>query len=109
MKNDLALDNNLQAVENSQYRKIIYEFFQIIHEMPSILMTITNVRVFKNIATDKIIVEITSHSPGIIIGKAGHFINELILFMQNELEIEDPDLFELKLQEPDLWKNMYQY
>ena len=105
MKNQL----DLELVDSINVRRRIYEFYQIIHEMPNILKTITSVKVYKSKSTNKITVELITYSPGIIIGKAGHFINELILFMQNELEIEDPDLFELKLQEPDLWKNMYQY
>lgn len=100
MKNQL----DLELVDSTSIRKYIYEFYQIIHEMPSILMTITSVKVYKSKSTNKITVELITHRPGLIIGKGGRFINELILFIQNELEIDDPDLFELKLDEPDLWK-----
>jgi len=86
-------------INSKLYRKHIYNYFR--RNEWGYEMSITYVKTFKH--GDKIIVEIETHRPGLLIGKAGHFIDGL-----NEyLEEQTKQNIKINLKESKLWYNLY--
>lgn len=87
-------------IDNKIYRKTIYHFLRWNeHEHQSVL--ITHIKVFKH--KKRIIVEIETHRPGLLIGKGGKFIDELKDFVEDNTKQK----IEIDLRESKLWMNLY--
>lgn len=87
------------AIDNKPARRAMYTFFNM-HDWGG-TTTITDVKVFY---TEKgLTVEITTHRPGILIGKAGHFINSLKEFLEKELG----EKITIDLKNCKLWLGLY--
>lgn len=92
---------NLNAVWNKQIEK----FECTDHDSDATtLYSITDIKSEYN-KKDKLIITITSHRPGMIIGRAGKRIDDLKLWLKSDLEIGDN--FELRLEECKIWYDMY--
>ena len=66
-----------------------------------VLNQITDITTVKN--EDKIFVTITTHSPGIIIGKGGRSIDELKVYLERNLKID----IQIHLIENKMWSNIF--
>ncbi len=87
-------------VDNKLVRKHIYTFLYIIKEW-KYLDTISYVKVYRK--NEKLIVEIETHRPEILIGMRGSLINELTEFLKKELNTD----LEIKLKECQLWHKLF--
>lgn len=86
-------------IESKPYRKLIYQYFN--YEEWSYETSITYVKAFKK--ENKIIIEIETHRPGMLIGKSGVFINGL----RKYLEEETKENVEIDLRECKMWHKLY--
>lgn len=86
-------------IDNKKYRRIINQHFR--NTNYEYYDTITNIKAFRT--KDKIIVEIETHRPGILIGKAGIYFKELKNYLKDE-SLED---VELHIKECRLWMDLY--
>lgn len=86
-------------VESKPYRKIIYQYFR--WKDWNYETTITYVKTFKK--GDTTIIEIETHRPGLLIGKAGVFIDGL----QQELWERTKENIKIDLKECKLWHNLF--
>lgn len=86
-------------VDSKKYRKQMYLYFR--HHRWQRYDTITSVKVFKK--NTKTYIEIESYQPGILIGKAGQFINGLKKWLSDEFN-ED---IVTKIEETNIWKDIF--
>ena len=84
-------------IVSKQIRRIIYLFF----DNGSVLYTITSVKVFKS--HEYIIVKITTHKPGLLIGKGGRTIDALTERLTKELEMP----VKIELTEDQMWHDLF--
>ncbi len=93
------MKNKKKYINPNPYKRAIDLFFD--ESSGRNLLHITNIVVYK--LNKETVVEVTSHRPGLIIGKGGRTIDELKNFI--ERVNEHPIKFVLK--ESTLWKNIY--
>lgn len=86
-------------VESKPYRKIIYQYFN--YKEWSYEEHLTYVKTFKK--SKKTIIEIETHRPGLLIGKAGTFINGL----KQHIIDETKENIEIDLRECQMWHKLY--
>lgn len=89
----------LKKVDTKQFRREIYHYFR--RTEWGYETTITNIKVYQTMKN--VVVEIETHRPGILIGKAGHYINGLTKWLQEEI---DPTV-KVDIKECKLWHNLY--
>lgn len=80
-------------------RKCIYNFY--LNNNQSVLSTITNLN-FEN-SKESLKIKITTHRPGLLIGKQGKFISNLASNLKNVFEKE----IKIDIIESKLWENIY--
>jgi len=90
----------ITEVNDVKYRREIYQYFR--WKEWGYETTITSVRVFKD--EKQTTIEIETHRPGILIGKAGHFINGLEEHLAEEFKEEN---IKIDLRECKMWYNLY--
>jgi len=88
-------------VNSKPYRREIYDYFAIILEEKYILNFITEVKTYKE--KGKIIIDIETHRPGLLIGKGGRTINGLKDYIERETKTQ----IKFKLRECTLWHKLY--
>lgn len=88
-------------IDSKPFRRHIYSFFYEEYNS-NIISAFTEVKVFKE--KDKYVVRITTHFPGILIGRQGRTIDELKNWLNNG-EFLLP--VEIKLLESKMWHNLY--
>lgn len=86
-------------IDNKLYRKEIYRYFR--WKQWKYKTSITYVKAFKN--NNKIIIEIELHRPGLLIGKAGCFINGLEKYLINETKQN----IKINIKECNIWNDLY--
>lgn len=86
-------------VESKKYRKTIYQYFS--WKDWGYETSITQIKTFKE--KDKVTVMIETHRPGVLIGKAGVFIDGLKEHLNKELK----ENIEIDLRECKLWHKLY--
>lgn len=86
-------------VESKKYRKTISQYFYL--KEWGYETTITQIKTFKK--KDKTIVQIETHRPGLLIGKAGVFIDGLKQHLIEELK----ENIEIDLRECKMWHKLY--
>ncbi|MEK6829097.1 MAG: KH domain-containing protein [Nanoarchaeota archaeon] len=86
-------------VDNQLARRVMYRHFYATEW--GYETSITQVKVFRE--KGKLIVMIETHRPGLLIGKAGHYIDSL----KKELEEEFKEEIKIDLKECKLWHNLY--
>lgn len=86
-------------IDSKQVRRILKLFFE--DNSTGVLYTITNINVFKG--HEHIIVEITTHRPGLIIGKGGRTIDALTEKLTKELEMP----VKIELTEDKMWHDLF--
>lgn len=86
-------------INSKQVRRILKLFFE--DSSTGVLYTITNINVFKG--HEHIIVEITTHRPGLIIGKGGRTIDALTERLTKELETP----VKIELTEDQMWYDLF--
>lgn len=89
----------IYEIESKKYRRSMSTYFY--HTQHAYETNITSVRSFKK--KDKTILRIETHRPGLLIGKAGVFIDGLRQHLIDDLK-ED---IEIDLQECKLWHKLY--
>lgn len=88
-----------REIDSKIYRKHIYQYFRL-NEW-GYETSITYVKTFKQ--GDEIIIEIETHRPGLLIGKAGRFIDGLTGYLEEETKQN----IKIDLKECKLWHNLY--
>lgn len=88
-----------EPLDTKKYRREMYSFFK--SKGWSHCTTITKVSVFKE--GSSIMVEVETHRPGILIGKAGKFVTALAAHLRKSLE-ED---ITVNVTECRLWYKLY--
>lgn len=88
-----------REIDSKIYRKHIYLYFRL-NEW-GYETSITYVMTFKH--GDEIIIEIETHHPGLLIGKAGRFIDGLTEYLKEETKQN----IKIDLKECKLWHNLY--
>jgi len=91
----------IEIKDTQKYRRKIYQFFR--YENWNYETTITYIKVFEH--KHKIVVEIGTHHPGILIGKAGHFIDSLLEHLNTELNGSKE--IKIDLKECKIWCKLY--
>tara|TARA_B110001452_G_scaffold42572_1_gene32639 strand:- start:17 stop:361 length:345 start_codon:yes stop_codon:yes gene_type:complete len=86
-------------VESKKYREISYQYFN--WKDWGYETSITQIKTFKK--KDKTIVQIETHRPGLLIGKAGVFIDGLKQYLKEELN----ENIEIDLRECKMWHRLY--
>ena len=89
----------MKEIDNQLYRRLMYQYFRK-NEWPY-ASSITYVKVFKQ--KDEITIEIETHRPGLLIGKAGKFFDGL----QNFIAKETKENIKYIIKECELWLNLY--
>jgi ribosomal protein S3 len=87
-------------IDSKKYRKAIYQFLKF-NDAEYQCQLISYVKVFKH--KEKIILEIETHRPGLLIGKAGTFIDNL----QKFVELETNQKIKIDLRENKTWFKLY--
>lgn len=87
-------------IDTKPYRKTILQFFHFTDW--NYERSISKVEVDKY-AGDKTVVSITTHMPGMLIGRAGVYIKELEEFLISELKAD----IKIKIIEEKMWHNIY--
>lgn len=95
--------NQKIKIDSKQVRRIMYLFFDDSIEdiITKILNTITSINVFKG--HEYVTVEITTHRPGLLIGKGGRTIDALTERLTKELEIP----VKIELTEDKMWHDLF--
>lgn len=86
-------------IKTKKYRKEIYQYFN--RKEWNYETSITKIKAFKK--KDKITVMIETHRPGLLIGKAGAFIDGLKQHLNKELN----ENIEIRLEECKIWHKLY--
>jgi ribosomal protein S3 len=86
-------------IESKKYRRAISQYFY--WKEWGYETTITQIKVYRK--AGKITILIETHRPGLLIGKAGHFIDSLKEHLCEELK-ED---ISISLKECKLWHNLH--
>lgn len=89
----------LKEIDSQLYRRLMYQYFRM--NLWNYETTITSVKVFKE--KDKLTIEIESHRPGLLIGKAGRFIVGLQTFIEEETK----ENIHFSIKECKLWCRLY--
>lgn len=89
-------------IDSKEFRKILSLFYNNREYGSNVLNTITDIKVFDK--GDHYTMQITTHRPGILIGKGGYFIDEMTEFINND-NFEKP--IKIDLQESKLWTWLY--
>jgi hypothetical protein len=89
-------------IDSKPFRRVLSVFYNNREYGSNVLGSITDVRVFDK--GDYYSLQITTQRPGILIGKAGHFIDEMTAFI-NDREFDKP--VKIDLQECKLWHKLY--
>ena len=91
-------------IDSKIYRKHIYHYFR--RNEWGYETSITNVKTFKH--KNNIIIEIETHRPGLLIGKAGDFIDGLMEYLEEETWIFNvKQNITIQVKECKLWNNLY--
>jgi len=93
-------EHNEVNEETQLFRRKLHQFFRFNDWQYE--TTITDVKILENNA-DAVTIEITTHRPGILIGKAGHFIDSLIEYLNEDSEKE----IKISIKECQLWNKLY--
>ena len=89
-------------IESKPFRRSIYQFLFGLNEDYANIQAICDVNVYESELSYT--VEITTHRPGFLIGKAGYYIDEL----REHLQSDFPDkLIVFDIKESQLWRNLY--
>ena len=88
-----------KEIDNQLYRKLMYQYFR--KNKWNYTTSITYVKVFKQ--KDETIIEIELHRPGLLIGKAGRFMDGLQKFIEEETN----ENIKLRIKECKLWIGLY--
>ena len=87
-------------VDSKKVRRSMYSYFYY-HEWDYTL-TLTNVEVFESKSGISVLIE--THKPGVLIGKAGSFIEGLKEWLKHDLNRTD---IEINIRESKLWLELY--
>ena len=89
----------IKEIDSQMYRRLMYQYFRMNEWNYAVF--ITYVKVFKQ--KDEITIEIETHLPGLLIGKAGKFIDGLQKFIEEETK----ESIKFILKECKLWYSLY--
>ena len=91
-------------IDSKMYRKHMSNYFR--YNEWGYETSITYVKVFKQ--RSDVIIEIETHRPGLLIGKAGHFIDGLKEHLEEETwKFNVIQNIKIKVKECKLWHNLY--
>jgi len=90
-----------KEIDSKLFRKSIANYFYN-EDSSGIISHFTDLKVTET--KDKFIVHITTHRPGILIGKGGRTIDSLIEWLNGEGFIKP---IEIDLKESKMWHNLY--
>lgn len=88
-------------IDSKLFRRSLSAYF-IYNESFSISICFTEVKVFET--KDKYTIQITTHRPGILIGKGGQTIDDLIKWLNED---GFNKLVEIDLKESKMWHKLY--
>lgn len=89
----------IKQLDTRKYRREMYAYFRLTEW--GYETTITKVNIYQTM--NNIVVEVETHRPGILIGKAGHYIDKLTEYLQEEI---DPTI-KIHIKECELWHKLY--
>ena len=96
----LSPKEELKILDNKPFRKNVYSYLKILKEWDvHYLNAISDIQAVEN--NGKIEMTVTTHQPGILIGKAGREINALTKYLTKELKKE----VKIFITENNLWRN----
>lgn len=87
--------NTTNEVDNTPYRKLLGNFFFL--NKWKWKFTISNVTAYDSNKKVTLVIETTK--PGLLVGKNGHFISRLKVYLEDKLDKE----VELKIKENKIW------
>jgi len=93
--------NHRIEIDSKIYRREIYHYLVWDDDQYDLIFTISSIKAFK--CGDKIIVEITTSRPGLLIGERGKNIDALCDFLKERLKQD----VELKLKENKVFMDIY--
>lgn len=96
----LKLFNLKYETDSKIYRKYMYQYFR--YKDWAYETSITQVKVFKH--KNNTIIQIETHRPGVLIGKAGVFIDGLRNYLQEKC---NDQTIKISLIECNLWNKIY--
>jgi len=88
-----------KEIDSLLYRRLMYQYFRMIDW--NYITSITSIKVFKQ--RDGISIEIETHRPGLLIGKAGKIIDELRDFIKEDTK----ENIHFSIKECMLWYGLY--
>ena len=95
----ITILNKKFEIDNGIYRKKLYSFFYRTDWNYETL--ITKIRTFKE--RGGVTIEITTHRPGLIIGKGGRYINQMTKELSEDLNVP----IKIKLNEEQMWLKIH--
>ena len=99
-KRKILIENKIVEIDSKSYRREINAYFSY-HDW-GYGTSITDITVSKS--KNKTIVKITTHWPGLLIGKAGVFINGLSDWLTEAFKKET---IKIEIKECELWMDLY--
>ena len=92
-----------KEIDSKPFRRILSIFYNNREHGYIVLSSITDIKVFDK--GDFYSLQITTHKPGVLIGKGGHFIDEMRDFINYKDEFDKP--IKIDLQESKIWLRLY--
>ena len=89
-------------IDSRKFRQVLSIFYNNREYGSNVLNTITDIKVFDK--KDYYSLQITTHRPGLLIGKGGYFIDEMTEYINND-NFDKP--IKIDLQECKLWMRLF--